>query len=339
MTKRLLLWTLRSLGFLALGLLLVFGFSSTAHAEGEASEPVAEEVAPAPEPTPEPAPEPEPTPEPAPEPEPEPEPAPAPVVYCGNVPCDQLPPAEERGGATTSSGYTPPASALEGLGAWSVVSPSTGEVYTTVPMDGRVWSKDFVEGWESRNGARYCSDCTLRYQAKASDTGNVAGYGSGSAKYDGDDSGTYTVDVGSGKATLVPEKTQSAGGNIGAGLKNIRLEKTVTSGDQKATVETYRSTLSDPTMDVTVSLPELPFYVLEVPTNSPEELPSIFDRLASDVDSDLMDQGYTTTEVTVDEETGEETTTEVLADDNTFVATIRELTQGVISFLGSLFGI
>ena len=303
--------------FFGITAFLLFGYSASAFGEElPAEEPVVEETAP----------------EPAPAEEPVPVKLPQPVLEPDLDPV----PEPESNPATTESGYTPPPDALEGLGAWSVVSPSTGEIHTTVPFDGTKWSKDFIEGWEERNQARFCSDCTLRYQAKASDTGNVAGYGSSSgATYDGDDKATFTVEVGSGTATLVPEKTESQGGNIGAGLTDIRTKDVLVEEEEEAVVETFRSSLSDNTTDIKVSLPTLggDGTILEynVEVQQPGLLSTFLERVPADVE-DALEENATEEEPVQAPGTNPD-------QPNTFVDTIRQLTQDVVSFLGSLFGI
>lgn len=335
-------WLSRSLSVIGLAILLAVISLNPAYAEEEASEPVAEESAPAPEPAPEPEPEPspEPTPEPASEPEPEPEPE-----------------------------YVPPPEASEGVGGWAVVDPETGNVHGVI-----VGTIDTFRSTEARGGmgSSYMgchANCVLRFQTRATPDGNVAGYhgtqtrvdengnatqfNDGSVKWD-EASGTFTMGRTSGDTTtnqrLVPSQTsrdengQGRTYNIGSGIVDIETTTTKRSGDTSATLRTYRSNTQDPTVDANLSLPDLGDsgssfnYELEVRTSQESERPSALDQISLDVDSVLMDEGYVTTETTVDEETSEETTTVVVDSSNDFVIAIRDVTRAVVDFLSSLLG-
>ena len=69
-------------------------------------------------------------------------------------------------------------------------------------------------------------------------------------------------------------------------------------------------------------------------------------KLESDVNSSLQIEGYVTevtkTEISVDEETGEETATEttefVVDEENLFVVAVREMTRSVLDFFRGIFG-
>ena len=333
-----LFWLSRSLSVIPLAILLAFVSLTPAYAEEEPGDPVAEESAPTPEPTPEP--EPEPSPEPTPEPTPEPEPE-----------------------------YVPPPEASEGVGGWAVVDPETGNVHGVI-----VGTIDTFRSTEARGGmgSSYMgchANCVLRFQTRATPDGNVAGYhgtqtrvdengnasqfNDGSVKWD-EASGTFTMGRSSGDTTttqrLIPSQTsrdengQGRTYNIGSGLVDIETSTTTRSGETSASVRTYRSDYQDPTIDASVSLPDLGEngrefnYELEVRSSQEQERPSALDQISLDVDSVLMDEGYVTTETSVDEETGEETNTEVVDSSNDFVIAIRDVTRAVVDLLASLLG-
>jgi len=213
------------------------------------------------------------------------------------------------------------------------------------------------------------SNCVLRFQTRATPDGNVAGYhgtqthidsngnasqsNDGSVKWD-EASGTFRIGGQSGdtttRQTLVPSKTsRDTNGegrtyNIGSGLVDIETTTTKRSGDTSASLRTYRSDYQDPSVDASLTLPDVGEsgrtfnYELEVRTSSEQERPSVLDQISLDVDSVLMEEGYVTTETTTDEDTGEETTTEVIDSSNDFVVSIREVTRAVVDFLSSLLG-
>ena len=328
------LWSLRAVSAVVLAFLLTLGSLTPVFAEEGSTEPVAEEPAPEAEPAPEPAPEP--TPEPEPEPEPE---------------------------------YVPPPEASEGVGGWAVVDPETGNVHGVI-----VGTIDTFRSTEARGGmgTSYMgchANCVLRFQTRATPDGNVAGYhgtqtrvdengnatqfNDGSVRWD-ETSGTFNMGRTSGDTTtrqrLVPSQTsrdengQGRTYNIGSGIVDIETSTTKRSGDTSGTLRTYRSNQQDPTVDATLELPDLGergsllSYEVEARTTESSERPAALDRVALDVDSLLMENGYTATETTVDEETGEETTTQVVDSSSDFVVAIRDVTRAVVDFLSSLLG-
>jgi hypothetical protein len=187
----------------------------------------------------------------------------------------------------------------------------------------------------------------MRFQARATPDGNVAGWGD--ATFD-QSSGRFRVDNGQSSFEIAPEKTsRNADGtgrsyNIGSGIVDIRTDNTFRSGDTSANVRTYRSDYQDPTVDATLGLPDLGesgsllTYEMETRTSESSERPSALDQISLDVDSLLMENGYVATDITIDEETGEETTTQTVDSENTFVAAIRDVAQSVVEFLSSLLG-
>jgi hypothetical protein len=314
------LWSARLIGVAIVSFLLALGPLSIAYAEEDSGEPVAEEPA---------------AEEPAPQPEPE---APAGgYVLDGEVI------------SPDNHGYVPPPEAFEGLGGWAEVDPVTGEIFTVVV--GNVTS---MKDWEHQKSAMAGSSRVMRFQTRATPDGNVAGYGAGSgARFDAS-SGNFIISGGSGDTTtsqtLVPSRTsRDANGegrtyNIGSGLIDIETSTTKRSGDTSATLRTYRSDYQDPTLDATVDLPDVGergsrlFYELEVRTSESSERPSALDQISLDVDSILMEEGFATTDITVDEETGEESSTEVVDSSNVFVSAVREATRAVVDFLSRLLG-
>lgn len=305
------LWSFRTLSALTLSLILSLGTLTPVFADEHSSEPVAEESAPESEPAP------EPEPEPAPEPEPEPE-------------------------------YVPPAEALEGLGGWAEVDPTTGEVLTVVV--GNVNSMEDWEGMKTRM-ANSGKGTVMRFQTRATPDGNVAGWNN--ATWD-ESSGSFLLEGSSGDTTtrqrVVPSQTsRDANGegrtyNIGSGIVDIESTTTKRSGETSGTLRTYRSDYQDSTVDATLELPDLGergsllTYEVEARTSESSERPAALDQISVDVDSLLMENGFVTSETTVDEETGEETSAEVVDSSDDFVVAIREVTRAVVEFFSSLLG-
>jgi hypothetical protein len=108
-------------------------------------------------------------------------------------------------------------------------------------------------------------------------------------------------------------------------------------------VDTYRSDLSDTTVDAVIALPGIGSegtleYVFGSRENTSLEPVSELGQIRTDLISILMGLGFTTTVESVDEETGEESSTEVLDESNAFVGAIMSVTEGIVDFLSSLLG-
>jgi hypothetical protein len=198
----------------------------------------------------------------------------------------------------------------------------------------------------------------MRFQTRATPDGNVAGWNN--ATWD-ESSGTFRLEQQNGETrtrqTIVPSQTsRDSNGegrtyNIGSGIVDIETTTTKTSSDQSARVSVKKDNLADTTADLEIDYPAWGpdgrklRYIIDLdalPTREAYEAreePSALDGISLDVDSVLMEEGYTATETTVDDETGEETETVVLDTSNEFVAAIRSVTDAVVTFLGSLFGL
>lgn len=296
------------IGILVAGLILFP--ANLAYAEEIVEEPVVVEDS-TPEPAPEPAPETEP--EPAPETEPAPEPAPS---------------------------YTPPPEASEGVGGWAVVDPDTGNVHGVIvgTIDTYKWVEEQGGMGTSYMGCH--SKCVLRFQSVAEDGGNVAGYhsdGYNDVKWDEGNSNFSLTDGLGRSSTLVPEKTDGRGAQ--SGLVDI-VQKTETSAGVK--IEQRQENVYDEEKETDILFPEwgeqgkLFKYLSQLEAER---------NLQTDIDTDLLSEGYTaektTTETIVDEETGEETTTEttetVIDEENAFVKTVRQWTESVFDFFRGIF--
>jgi hypothetical protein len=210
--------------------------------------------------------------------------------------------------------------------------------------------------------------CELRFQTRATADGNVAGWHGTQTNVDADGNATQSNDGSvrfdqstgnfqiktqtgdsSSSQTLVPEKTsRDANGegrsmDLGTGIVDIRTTKKIVSGSESATVDTYRSDLSDTTVDAVIALPGIGSegtleYVFGSRENTSLEPVSELGQIRTDLISILMGLGFTTTVESVDEETGEESSTEVLDESNAFVGAIMSVTEGITNFLSSLLG-
>ena len=148
----------------------------------------------------------------------------------------------------TTPAYEPPAEALTGVGGWAVVDPVTGNVHGVIVCTNDVCGPS--GSWAGKLPGEYmgCTNCNLRFQTRATDDGNVAGWhgtqtnidqnGNASQTNDGsvkwnETEKTFTLknsstDSSSTKIsrtqTLIPEKTASDGKNLYTGIVDINTE-------------------------------------------------------------------------------------------------------------------
>ena len=265
--------------------------------------------------------------------------------------------------------YVPPPEAFEGLGGWAVIDPTTGIVYGVIVGDWSAETWEEVKNTRTVDGFMGCpAPCELRFQTRATADGNVAGWHGTQTNVDADGNATQSNDGSvrfdqstgnfqinnqtgdsSSSQTLVPEKTsRDANGegrsmDLGTGIVDIRTSKRIVSGSESATVDTYRSDLSDTTVDAVIALPGLGSegtleYVFGSRENTSLEPVSELGQIRTDLISILMGLGFRTTVESVDEETGEESSTEVLDESNALVGAIMSVTEGIVDFLSSLLG-
>ena len=266
--------------------------------------------------------------------------------------------------------YVPPPEAFEGPGGWAVIDPTTGIVYGVIVGDWNAETWEEVKNTRTVDGFMGCpAPCELRFQTRATADGNVAGWHGTQTNVDADGNATQTNDGSvrfdestgnfqinnqtgdsSSSQTLVPEKTardengEGRSMDLGTGIVDIRTSKKIVSGSESASVDTYRSDLSDTTVDAVIALPGLGSegtleYVFGSRENTSLEPVSEIGQVRTDLISILMGMGFTTTLETIDEETGEVSSTEVIDESNAFVSAILTVTQGIVDFLSSLFGL
>jgi hypothetical protein len=268
-----------------------------------------------------------------------------------------------------SEEYVPPPEAFEGPGGWAVIDPTTGVVYGVIVGDWNAETWEEVKNTRTVDGYMGCpAPCELRFQTRATADGNVAGWHGTQTNVDADGNATQTNDGSvrfdestgnfqinnqtgdsSTSQTLVPEKTardengEGRSMDLGTGIVDIRTAKKIVSGSESASVDTYRSDLSDTTVDAVIALPGLGSegtleYVFGSRESTSLEPVSELGQIRTDLISILMGMGFTKTVESVDEETGEESSTEVLDESNAFVGAIMSVTEGIVDFLSSLLG-
>jgi hypothetical protein len=273
----------------------------------------------------------------------------------------ETPPSEPAAEAE----YVPPPEAHEGVGGWAVVDPETGNVHGVIVGT--------IETFNSRGGAighEYMgchSNCVLRFQTRATADGNVAGWHGTQTHVDSQGQATQSNDgsvkwnpstrtfslnnqvVGGQRSmTLVPERTarDAAGMDLGTGIVDIQTNITREAQGQTARVRVFQSDLQDASSDVSLVFPlwspegKTFSYVLgQSWLGANQDSRAALDQITLDVDGALAADGYTTDESSLDPDTGEEVTETVVDDNNAFVQAIRSVTQSVVEFLGTMFGL
>jgi hypothetical protein len=254
--------------------------------------------------------------------------------------------------AETTPAYEPPAEAMNGVGGWAVVDPVTGNVHGVIVAT--------IDTFRERNGVighEYmgcASNCVLRFQTRATDDGNVAGWhgtqtnidanGNASQTNDGsvkwnDTTKNFTIknsSTDSTKAkvtrtqTLIPEKTASDGKNLHTGIVDINTEyDSSTISGQRVKGSTKQQNLEDKNSTINVEFPNW-----AEGKNLTYENPNLFvENIENDVENELKKDGLdTATNADPDTELVEE------SEDVIFVKAIKALTENVKSFFSSLFG-
>jgi len=252
----------------------------------------------------------------------------------------------------TTPAYEPPAEALNGVGGWAVVDPVTGNVHGVIVAT--------IDTFRERNGVighEYmgcASNCVLRFQTRATDDGNVAGWhgtqtnidanGNASQTNDGsvkwnDTTKNFTIKNSSTDSTkskvtrtqtLIPEKTASDGKNLHTGIVDINTEyESSTIAGQRVKGSTKQQNLEDKNSTINVEFPNW-----SEGKNFTYENPNLLvENIDADVDNELNKDGFTTDSK---EDASDELVEE--SEDVIFVKAIKALTENVKSFFSSLFG-
>ncbi len=237
--------------------------------------------------------------------------------------------------------YVPPAEAGEGVGGWAVVDPNTGIVHGVVVCTLDVCGPNGSWGGKLPGEYQGCTNCNLRFQTRATEDGNVAGY-SGHSYEINNEKGTVTVKNDgsvkwnekeknftisskstdkkgnsiSSKSTLIPEKTATDGKNLQTGIINQENEYSATENSNSVTVATLKENI-DSNETVTVKYSNW----VNDPILKYESIQGFIENVESDVDNALLTQG------------------ENIEDpENEMVQTIKSLTTKVKDFVSNLFG-
>ena len=275
----------------------------------------------------------------------------------------ETPPSEPAAEAE----YVPPPEAHEGVGGWAVVDPATGNVHGVIVGTIETFNSVQAKGGMGHEYMGCHANCVLRFQTRATADGNVAGWHGTQTHVDAQGQATQSNDgsvkwnpstrtfslnnqvVGGQRSmTLVPERTarDAAGMDLGTGIVDIQTNITREAQGQTARVRVFQSDLQDTSSDVSLMFPlwspegKTFSYVLgQSWPGANQDSRAALDQITLDVDGALAADGYTTDESSLDPDTGEEVTETVVDDNNAFVQAIRSVTQSVVEFLGTMFGL
>jgi len=263
----------------------------------------------------------------------------------------------------TTPAYEPPAEAMNGVGGWAGVDPNTGIVHGVIVCTHDVCGPS--GSWAGKLPGEYmgCTNCNLRFQTRATDDGNVAGYSGHS--YDIDSSGNATIkNDGSVKwnekeknftiknsstdssntkisrtQTLIPEKTASDGKNLYTGIVDINTEyQSGLINNQRVKGTTSQSDMNDLNSSISLEFPNWSTGKRFV-FNNPNLL---MDTVNATIDSALIADGFDpfpSPAPSSSEFTDEVTPAPVEdSEDVVFVKAIKNLTENVKKFFSGMFG-
>jgi len=233
--------------------------------------------------------------------------------------------------------YVPPAEAYEGLGGWAVVDPNTNVVHGVIVCDVQNCGPGGTFNGVLPGEYMGCTNCNLRFQTRATEDGNVAGYSGhsydidesgnvttnndGSVKWNGSDNTfdiTQTTTSNEGttqvKKKLIPSQTATDGKRLETGMVNIETKFESTKIDNMpAKVEYMQDNIDAQPTSVSVEFE----YWRTLRYDSIDQLES---NLDADIDFHLESDGY---DLTAEEQP-------------IFVQKIKELADKVKRFFGMI---
>ena len=230
--------------------------------------------------------------------------------------------------AYAEEAYVPPTEASEGVGGWAVVDPVTNVVHGVIVCDiqncGPGGTFDGVLPGEYMG----CTNCNLRFQTRATEDGNVAGYSGhsydstgnvsndGSVKWEPSDN-SFSINnetnnsdgVTKTKKKLIPSKTASNGTNLETGFVDIETnyESNVINGST-VKVDVLQPNFNSPS-SITVDYPAWRTFEYN-------SIDSLKTNIELDVDTELA----------------------LRNESEPFVETIKALTDKVKKFFGMILG-
>ena len=218
----------------------------------------------------------------------------------------------------------------EEVGGWAVVNPETNQVHGVIVCTESVCGSNGA--WAGVLPGEYmgCTNCSLKFQTKATDDGNVAGWHGENVTYKPEDetfemTNNYSTDDGDVEQVMVitPSKTASDGKDLMTGVETKTKLKTKPVNGQTATVDTVQQGTKG-----SVATIEVKYDQWNATSPLRYESNNLANEFEDNIDSNIesiFDNRY------ADEVKEEEYR-------NAFYETITTLTNKVKSFISSIFG-
>jgi hypothetical protein len=218
----------------------------------------------------------------------------------------------------------------EEVGGWAVVNPETNQVHGVIVCTESVCGSTGSWGGVLPGEYMGCTNCSLKFQTKATDDGNVAGWHGENVTYIPEDetfemTNNYSTDDGDVEQVMVviPSKTASDGKDLYTGVETKSKLKTKPVNGQTATVDTVQQGTKG-----SVATIEVTYDQWTATSTLRYESDNLGNEFENNIDSNIesiFDNRYSNPEK--EEEYR-----------NMFYETITTLTVKVKNFISSLFG-
>jgi len=218
----------------------------------------------------------------------------------------------------------------EEVGGWAVVNPETNQVHGVIVCTESVCGSTGSWGGVLPGEYMGCTNCSLKFQTKATDDGNVAGWHGENVTYIPEDetfemTNNYSTEDGDVEQVMVvtPSQTASDGKDLYTGVKTKIKLKTKPVNGQTATVDTVQQGTKGSVATIEVTYDQ---WTATSPLRY--ESDNLGNEFENNIDSNIesiFDNRYSNPEK--EEEYR-----------NMFYETITTLTSKVKNFISSLFG-
>jgi len=218
----------------------------------------------------------------------------------------------------------------EEVGGWAVVNPETNQVHGVIVCTESVCGSTGSWGGVLPGEYMGCTNCSLKFQTKATDDGNVAGWHGENVTYIPEDetfemTNNYSTEDGDVEQVMVvtPSQTASDGKDLYTGVKTKSKLKTKPVNGQTATVDTVQQGTKGSVATIEVTYDQ---WTATSPLRY--ESDNLGNEFENNIDSNIesiFDNRYSNPEK--EEEYR-----------NMFYETITTLTSKVKNFISSLFG-
>ena len=224
---------------------------------------------------------------------------------------------------------------------WAVVDPETGNVLNIIVCTESMCGKDGVTGGKLEDGETGIVGNLVR-QGSQSQGGWRSGGGHQVTWQE--EEGSFLVESNNGVDSSSSMRVVPRQGEDFV-YKDIGTTNRFNSGDETATLRTNRSDFENPIVEVELEFPglgqngRLLSYWLELHDSGGDDARRALDQIGSDVDSILVEEGFTVEQSDLDDDSGERLAQNAPDGNHPFVGSIRKITAAVVGFLGGLLGL